>query len=261
VTVAGHDVLEDSLAVRREIGYLPENTPLYSDMRVIEFLRFAGRARRIPPARLRDAIDRVVQQVEIERMLKKNVGHLSKGYRQRLGLAQALLHDPPILILDEPTSGLDPHQIIEIRELLRELGKVKVIVFSSHILQEISAVCNRIIIVNDGRIVADGKPGELQKKATGRSVYLVGIEGPASGVRQKLAAASGVESVEVLSEHALAGRYRVRARDNVELGPVIFRAAKENDWVLSLLQPEWRSLEEAYLQLTAAGPQRVAKAS
>ncbi|MBI4606985.1 MAG: ATP-binding cassette domain-containing protein, partial [Planctomycetes bacterium] len=140
VSVNGRDVLEDSLGVRRSVGYLPESTAFYADMRVGDYLRFVAKARQVDPARIREAVDRVVGMVQIERMLKKNVGHLSKGYRQRVGLAQALIHDPPILVLDEPTSGLDPHQIIEIRELLREIGKTKVIVFSSHILQEISAM-------------------------------------------------------------------------------------------------------------------------
>lgn len=134
-TVATYDVLEDSLAVRRAIGYLPENTPLYLDMRVQDYLVFVARVRQIPVGERRACIDKVVVQTGIESMLKKAIGHLSKGFRQRVGLAQALIHDPDILILDEPTSGLDPHQIIEIRQLIRELGRDKLVLFSSHILQ------------------------------------------------------------------------------------------------------------------------------
>jgi ABC-2 type transport system ATP-binding protein len=260
VTVDGHDVLEDSLGVRQAIGYLPENTPIYPEMRVLDFLRFVGRTRRLPAPQLREAIDRVVQQVDIERMLKKNVGYLSKGYRQRVGLAQALLHDPQILILDEPTSGLDPHQIIEIRELLRQLGRTKSIVFSSHILQEISAVCTRIIVINDGRLVADGKPEELQKRATGREVFRATIQGPPSSVRERLGAAGEIDSVEILSERPSGGEFRIRARDGADLGLAVYRIVKDNGWALSALVPEWRTLEEVYLQLTARGREKTGKA-
>jgi ABC-2 type transport system ATP-binding protein len=218
VTVAGHDVLEDSLEVRRLVGYLPENTPLYFDMRVIDYLKFVGKARQIPPARLRESIDRIVQMVQIEQMLKKNVGHLSRGYRQRVALAQALIHDPPILVLDEPTSGLDPHQIVAIRELLRELGRTKVILFSSHILQEISAICSRIIIINNGRLVADGTPQELERKATGQQSFLVGIHGPEDHVKAKLQSLGGVSTVDVLMRRDGFAEYRVAAMAGGDLG-------------------------------------------
>jgi ABC-2 type transport system ATP-binding protein len=253
VSVAGHDVLEDSFAVRQNVGYLPESSAVYADMRVLDYLNFIGRARQIPAARLKESIDRVVQQVEIERMLKKNVGHLSKGYKQRVGLAQAMIHDPPILILDEPTSGLDPHQIIEIRELLRRLGKHKVILFSSHILQEISAICSRIIIIKDGTLVADGKPQELQARATGQQVFRVSIAGPEDAVKSQLESIPGVESIEVISHQGEFHDMRVRARENCEIGPAVYNAAREADWNLSVLQPELRSLEEVYLKLTATG--------
>ena len=251
VAVAGHDVLEDSFAVRQNVGYLPESSAVYSDMRVLDYLKFVGKARQIPGSRLKESIDRVVQQVEIERMLKKNVGHLSKGYRQRVGLAQAMIHDPPILILDEPTSGLDPHQIIEIRELLRRLGKNKVILFSSHILQEISAVCSRIIIIKDGTVVADGKPQELQARGTGQQVLRVSIAGPEDAVKSQLESIAGVESIEVISHQGKFHDLRIRAREDCEIGPAVYNVVKAADWNLSVLQPELRSLEEVYLKLTA----------
>jgi ABC-2 type transport system ATP-binding protein len=260
VTVNGHDVLEDSLAVRQSIGYLPESTPLYADMRVIDYLKFAGTARQLGPSQLRAAIDRVVGLVEIERMLKKNVGHLSKGYRQRVGLAQALIHDPPILILDEPTSGLDPHQIIEIRELLRELGRKKVVLFSSHILQEISAICTRIIIIKDGKLVADGTPESLQTRATGQVVFKTRIRGPEADVKSRLAGLAGVANVEVLRHQGDISEYRVRAAEHAELGPAIHQLAVGGGWPLHSLEPESRSLEEVYLQLTSSKPS-VARAS
>lgn len=254
VRVNGCDVLEDSLGVRRSLGYLPESTPLYYDMRVIDYLKFAGKARQIGSTALKSAIDRVVSQVKIERMLKKNVGHLSKGYKQRVGLAQALIHDPSILILDEPTSGLDPHQIIEIRELLRELGKSKLIVFSSHILQEISAICTRIVIIKDGKLVADGRPDELQAKASGQQVFRARILGPEGVVRQRLGETQGVESVEVIRSQGELGDYRVRGRADSDLGASVHRCVIDGGWSLSVLEPETRSLEDVYLKLTASRP-------
>ena len=258
VRVNGCDVLEDSLGVRRSIGYLPENTPLYHDMRVIDYLKFAGKARQIAAGALKSAIDRVVSQVKIERMLKKNVGHLSKGYRQRVGLAQALIHDPPILILDEPTSGLDPHQIIEIRELLRELGKTKLVLFSSHILQEISAICTRIVIIKDGKLVADGRPDELQAKASGQQIFRARIQGPEGAVRERLGTVAGIESVEVIRTTDHDSDYRVRGRVDCDLGTSVHRAVSDGGWSLSVLEPESRSLEEVYLKLTASRPAKSA---
>lgn len=250
VTVAGHDVLEDSLEVRRNVGYLPENSPLYAEMRVVDYLKFVGTARQIPPKQLKDAIERVVEMVQIKPMLKKNVGHLSKGYRQRVALAQALIHDPPILILDEPTSGLDPHQIIEIRELLRQLGKIKVVLFSSHILQEISAICSRIIIIKDGRLVADGTPEALEAQATGQQALRVRLEAPDQEAIHTLQALDGVRRVDALGFDGKVGEYRVAAKGASQVGSAIFHAAAQRGWTLSILEPESRSLEEVYLRLT-----------
>ena len=250
VSVDGHDVLEESLEVRRRIGYLPENTPLYPDMRVEDYLEFISRIRQIPPTQKHARLDHVIQTTGIERMLKKNIGHLSKGYRQRVGLAQAMIHDPPILIMDEPTAGLDPHQIIEMRELIKELGKTKTILFSSHILQEISAICSRIIIIKEGRIIADGTPKGLQERAAGGSVYRVSIQGPAEAVQLKLSAVSGVQSAKLVEQAGGFGQYLVHVSDGKDLGPEIFRTAKESGWTLSRLDEVSRTLEDVYLQLT-----------
>lgn len=254
VRVNGCDVLEDSLGVRQSIGYLPESTPLYYDMRVMDYLRFAAKARQIPTARISAAIDRVVAQVKIERMLKKNVGHLSKGYKQRVGLAQAMIHDPPILILDEPTSGLDPHQIIEIRELLRTLGKTKLVLFSSHILQEISAICTRIVIIKDGRLVADGTPEHLQTKTSGQQVVRARISGPESAVQERLRGIGGIDSIEVIRTVGDSNDFRVRGKLDSELGRAVHRVVSEAGWSLSILEPETRTLEDVYLQLTQTRP-------
>jgi ABC-2 type transport system ATP-binding protein len=258
VSVAGLDALENPLEVRRQIGYLPESTPLYPDMQVIEYLRFIAKARQLPASRHRSAIDRVVGLVGIERMLKKNIGHLSKGYKQRVGLAQALIHDPPIIIMDEPTSGLDPHQIIEIRELIRELGRTKVIVLSSHILQEISAICTRILIIKDGRIVANGTPAELQSQVLERQVLSARIQGPEEAVRERLQGTKGIERVEIAGHADGFHEFRVYGSKGEELGVAVFRLAAECGWALSSLSAEHKSLEDVYLQLTETRADRKA---
>ena len=166
-TVAGHDVFEESVEVRKQIGYLPESAPLYSDMGVIEYLNFMTQVRHIPKSQRKERTRAVIDICGLEGVIQKDIGELSKGYRQRVGLAQSLIHDPPILILDEPTSGLDPSQIIEIRNLIKNIGQEKLVLFSTHILPEVSATCSRILIINNGKIVANGTPEELSSQAEG----------------------------------------------------------------------------------------------
>ena len=249
--VDGLDVLENSIEVRRRIGYLPETTPIYPDMQVGEYLRFVAKARQIGSDRVSEAIDRVVDLVGIERMMRKNIAYLSKGYKQRVGLAQALIHDPSIIILDEPTSGLDPHQIIEIRELVRELGKTKLIVLSSHILQEISAICTRILIIKEGRIVANGTPEQLQGLVGDAQVFEARLQGEEGKVLGKLRGIDGVNGVEVVGQGDGFAVYRVVARRGPDLGGLIYRLARDNRWELTSLSPQQSSLEGVYLQLTA----------
>ena len=250
VTVAGHDVREDSLEVRRNIGYLPENTPLYLDMRVIEYLEFVARGRQLTSSQRRDAIERVVEQTGIRRMLKKAIGHLSKGYRQRVGLAQALIHDPEILILDEPTSGLDPHQIIEIRQLIRDLGREKLVLFSSHILQEISAICTRLLVIKDGELVANGSPEELlEASGSGRS-YHVRIQNAGNDVEGALGGLSGVSGTKIVESTGTSVTFEVSTTNGADLAPDIFDLAKSSGWSLSRLESRGKSLEDLYLELT-----------
>ncbi|HYG73548.1 MAG TPA: ATP-binding cassette domain-containing protein [Planctomycetota bacterium] len=163
-TVAGVSIDDDPVEVRRHIGYLPENAPLYQEMRVKEYLDFVGRLRGMPSVRRKDRIDWAVKSCGLEAKYMSPIGNLSRGYRQRVGLAQAVLHDPDLLILDEPTSGLDPIQLIEIRKLISEIGKTKTVFFSTHIMQEVEAVCNRAFIINRGKLKADGSPSELMAK-------------------------------------------------------------------------------------------------
>ena len=261
VVIDGKEPLDSPHEVRRVIGYLPESTPLYYDMAVGEYLRFIARARQMGHREAREGIERAVERVGLRRMFKKSIGHLSKGYKQRVGIAQALIHDPKILIMDEPTSGLDPHQIIEIRELIRELGREKLVVLSSHILQEISAICTRLLVIKDGTLVADGTPDELKKNVDERPIVRGRIHGPANEVLGALDGLGSVSRVESLAEGPDWGEFRVHGEPDVDLGSEVFRAVSEKGWTLSSLASEERSLEEVYLRLTASGVQPQAAAS
>ena len=244
------EALENPMEVRRAIGYLPETTPLYIDMQVLEYLKFVARARQMTGSEGNAAIERVVEMVGLRRMLRKNIGHLSKGYKQRVGIAQALVHDPGILIMDEPTSGLDPHQIIEIRELIRELGKEKLIILSSHILQEISAIGTRIMIIKDGRIVADDSPQNMQRSLGSQAGFRARIQGPGDDVAKALRGLAGVLSVEASSGSGSDTEYRLLASSETDIGPAVFSLVAASGWSLSSLTPDEHSLEDVYLELT-----------
>jgi ABC-2 type transport system ATP-binding protein len=247
VNVDGVDVAKDPLAVRTRIGYLPETAPLYTDMRVLDYLEFVARARGLTGAKLLKQLDWVYDATSVRDVLYKNVNELSKGYRQRVGLAQALVHDPDVLILDEPTSGLDPRQIIGIRNLIRDLAKTKTIIFSSHILAEINAVTDRIAIIHEGRIVADGKAHELRERArkTNRtSVELSQANGDAQTALRQI---SGVTSVEPAPG---APGWIVSAPLGRDVRREISDLARARGWTLLELHTETPTLEEAFIELT-----------
>jgi len=244
------EALDNPMEVRKAIGYLPESTPLYMDMQVVEYLEFVARVRQMSGAEAKSAIDRVVEMVGLRRMLRKNIGHLSKGYKQRVGIAQALLHDPGILIMDEPTSGLDPHQIIEIRELIRTLGKEKMIILSSHILQEISAIGTRIMIIKDGRIVADDTPQNMQRSLGDKTGFRARVQGPAEEVAAALKGLDGVNSVEITAGGGTDTEFRLLTSAGEDIGSRVFKAVAGKGWELSALSPDEHSLEDVYLELT-----------
>lgn len=250
VVVNGVEALENPMEVRKAIGYLPESTPLYMDMQVIEYLRFVARARQMSGAEAKSAVDRVVELVGLRRMLLKNIGHLSKGYKQRVGIAQALIHDPGILIMDEPTSGLDPHQIIEIRELIRTLGKDKLIILSSHILQEISAIGTRIMIIKDGRIVADDSPQNMQRSLGDQAGFRARVQGPEEEVAASLRGLAGVKSVEAIGGGGSNTEFRLLTDAGVDVGSAVFKTVSDKGWGLSSLTADEHSLEDVYLELT-----------
>lgn len=194
-SVGGHDVVADPTAAKRLVGYLPENNPLYHDMAVVDFLDFAARARGVAPADRRRRIAEAVAAVSLEEMFHKGVGELSKGYRQRVGLAQALVHNPDVLILDEPTSGLDPNQRAEILRLIRRIGREKTVIHSTHVLDEVRHTCDRILVIHRGRIVADGTPDEIVDQHQRERILRVCIDAPAKAVRAALEHLPGVVAV------------------------------------------------------------------
>jgi len=248
VSIAGRDPVREPLACRRAVGYFPEYAPFYPDLRVAEYLRFVARLKRLPRADRRDAVARVLGSCGLEAMAHRRIGTLSKGYRQRVGLAQALLGDPPILILDEPTIGLDPGQVVEIRELIHDLRGTRTVFFSSHILSEVEAVCERVIVIARGRLVGEGTPGDLSARLGRRRRLVLRVDGPSADVAAALAAVPGVDRVDVDG-----GAFVLET--GVDGDPV--RAAGEvlqrRGWVIRELRHETADLEEIFLRLVDGG--------
>ncbi len=258
VRVDGYDVERDSMAVRRRIGYLPENVPLYEEMRVREYLTFRATLKEVSRARRAQYVDEAMQQTKIADVQHRIVRQLSKGYRQRVGLADALVAKPPILVLDEPTVGLDPNQIRETRELIKGLGKSHTILLSTHILPEVEAICGRVVIINRGKIVGQGTPDELRARRSGESRVHVEARGEAGPVAAAVRAVGGVKAVDVVPSAAGASTGIVRLRATVEAGrdvaEDIFRAAVAGNFVLRELRAEGVRLEEIFAQLTTDEP-------
>ncbi len=240
-TVDGYDSVDDSIEVRRRIGYLPENAPVYREMRVDEYLGFVCSARELPRGEHRRRIDETAEQVGLTDVLRRPIGELSKGYRQRVGLAQALVHDPPILVLDEPTTGLDPNQIAGIRALVRDIGKTKTVLLSSHILQEVQAVCGRVLIVSEGRIVGFGTPAELEARAAGGSRVELVVRG-GDGLGRLFAGIDGVTRVdEAAGEGAGTTGWTLLCEAGADPRPAVFASVVVCGGVLLELRREGRS--------------------
>ncbi len=255
VSVAGFDVSLDSLSARERIGYLPEGTPLYRDMTVLEYLNFVANVRGLHQGRERNArIWKVVEQCGLTDRLGFYIGELSKGFKQRVGLAQAILHEPDVLILDEPTSGLDPNQIVGIREVIREIGREKTVIFSTHIMQEVQAVCSRVLIIAEGQIVADGTLDALKHRAQRQMVLNVEIQGDLSEVKNALSRISGIESVLSLPhtdvQKKQSSRFQLIAKPGYDPRTQIFSMAVEKHFILVELAQELPSLEEVFRTLT-----------
>ena len=243
--INGYDCVTDSLAVRRSLGYVPENVAIYPDLTVTQFLRFAARAKGVAAKAETGEVDRVVAACGLEEVRGKMVAALSKGFRQRLGLAQALINQPPVLIMDEPTIGLDPSQIVEIRQLIKNLEGAHTVMLSSHILPEVSQLCHRVIIINRGQIVASDTPENLSRQLGQGSRVLMMVAGPTDQVAAALTAVSGVNRVLSQGE----GNYLVEAGHGVELRPQLARVVVERGWQLLELKSQEFTLEEVFINL------------
>jgi ABC-2 type transport system ATP-binding protein len=242
VHVCGYDVVDSPMDVRRNIGYLPEHNPLYLDMYVHEYLHFIASLHGIKNKGLR--VKEMVGMCGLTVEQNKKIGALSKGYRQRVGLAQAMIHDPQVLILDEPTTGLDPNQILEIRNLIREVGKEKTVIFSTHIMQEVQALCERVIIINKGKIVANGSVGELKNITSSSRTILVEFDKTID--TNLISAIDGVTEIKEIAQ----GKYEIRSREDKDIRSEIFKVASENKLNLLGLKVEENSLESIFQQLT-----------
>ncbi len=235
--------------MNRHIGYLPEHNPLYLDMPVIDYLEYCAALQGVAKSKVPMRIREMVRLCGLDVEKHKKIGELSKGYRQRVGLAQAMIHDPAILILDEPTTGLDPNQIIEIRDLIRQLGKQKTVILSTHILPEVEATCDRILIINHGKIVADGTASTLRKQAQGQQVLKVKIEeGPTNEIYEKLQALEAVAMVDFIDQAS--NRFEIQSVAERQSNKAIFELCVKNNWVLSECIPFETKLEDIFRDLT-----------
>ncbi|MBW1990905.1 MAG: ATP-binding cassette domain-containing protein [Deltaproteobacteria bacterium] len=243
--INGYDCFTESLKTRRSLGYLPETVPLYPDLTVTQFLQFAARAKGVDGRRAKTEIDRAIADCGLKEVRQVLIGSLSKGYRQRVGLAQALLNRPPLLILDEPTIGLDPSQIVEIRQLIKELAGEHTVILSTHILPEVSQLCQRVIIINRGQIVASDTPDNLSRQLGGGSRISLLVKGPPAEILAGLRTLAGVREAAAVGEN----RYLVHTQNGDDLRPQLARLVVERGWELLELKSQEFTLEEVFLNL------------
>jgi len=244
VSVDGFDVTADPIKVRERVGYLPEHNPLYHDMYVKEFLSFIAGIQ-VPSATVASRVKEMIEVTGLGAEQHKKIGALSKGYRQRVGLAQAMIHNPSVLILDEPTTGLDPNQLVDIRQLIKNIGKEKTVILSTHIMQEVEAICDRVIIINKGKIVADDKTSFLQQKSDSETIILVEFDKAVTS--EKLSTITGIKKVLAVNDKT----YKVIGPKGQDLRPLIFNFAVQNNLAVITMQKEENSLESVFRQLTS----------
>ena len=263
VRVAGRDLADQPIEARRQIGYLPENVALYGDMRVEEYLAYRGKLERLSRAELKRRIPEVLDRCLITDVRRQIIGTLSKGYRQRVGLAAAILHEPRVLVLDEPTVGLDPKQIIAIRQLIRELGRDRTLLLSTHILPEVELLCQRVLIIDKGRIVDQGTPESLRERWRGNHRVRVALKEDPAGAGEVLGALPGITAAQ--RDEATPGRWLLDGDGSADPREPIFRLAVERGWVLLELVEEKVSLEDIFVRLTtqdaAEAPERAPEES
>ncbi|MDR2084013.1 MAG: ATP-binding cassette domain-containing protein [Bacteroidales bacterium] len=250
VTVGNYSVTKEPEKVKPLIGYLPESNPLYQDMAIIDYLRYSALLQGVKKSELDNRLIEMISICGLEREKHKNINELSKGYKQRVGLAQALIHDPEVLILDEPTSGLDPNQIIEIRELIKRIGKEKTVILSSHILAEVEATCDRILIINKGKIVADGSPSELRNRAHDAEILTIKIEdGETNEIHRILMELPTVYSVDIIEGRE--NTFEIRSNKDCSSKRDIFYTCVKNNWILTEMVGIETKLEDIFRELTS----------
>jgi len=252
VKVDGFDVADQPLEVRRRIGYLPENPPLYTEMTVNSYLQFVAKLKGLTGARVQEDVNRAMDRVNITDVQDRIIAKLSKGYKQRVGIAQALLGDPPVLILDEPTIGLDPKQIQEVRELIKSLAGTHTVVLSTHILPEVEQTCHRVIIIDHGKIVAVDTPQNLRSQIQGGARVLIEVEGPVADVLTAVKAIPGVATARILTQDATRCSFQVDVDSGKDIRRDLARAVVQAGWGLLELQSENMSLEDIFIKLTTA---------
>ena len=249
ITINGKNLIENAEELKKHIGYLPENNPLYEDSPIIDYLKFIAAIQQIPKSEIEDKVRQIIAKVGLNAEKHKKIRELSKGYKQRVGLAQALIHDPEILILDEPTTGLDPNQIIEIRKLIRELGREKTVILSTHILPEVEAIADRILIINQGKIVANGTAESLRNMSGDTETLYVSIENEDSNtVYTELQNLATVGFVDFTSRTN--NRFEIRSRPGLSAKKDVFKLCCEKQWMLTELTPIEKKLEDIFRQLT-----------
>ncbi|HTP01419.1 MAG TPA: ABC transporter ATP-binding protein [Anaerolineales bacterium] len=252
-TVAGYDIISESLEVRKRVGYVPETVPLYTDMTAFEYLKFMGDLRQLPDSdqRAEDALE----MVGLEDRAQSYIGSLSKGMRQRVGLAQALLHHPEVLILDEPTIGLDPGQVVEVRNIIKEMGKQRTVLLSTHILSEAQQICDRVLIINKGRIIAEDTPQNLQARLVGSERATLRVRGDSDGLSKVVGKVRGVETVHGAPD----GGVEFQFAPGQDVRPEVAKAVVDAGYDLLELRPVGMSLEEIFLELTREDPNAARK--
>ncbi len=250
VRIAGFDVFHEPDEVRRRIGYMPENNPLHTDMRVRDYLKFRARLKGLGFNRSRERVDRVVEQCGLRDVQKRIIGQLSKGYRQRVGLADALVHEPDLIILDEPTIGLDPHQIRSVRALIKDLGKRHTVLISTHILSEVEMTCSRVLILNQGQILAADRVEDLESRFSQDGRVVAELCATADAVRDAFRDLPEVESFDISAAAGDHVRLSLSPRNGTDLRPLVFETARQNGWALRELTRSRHSLEDIFIHLT-----------
>lgn len=251
IKIDGIEVSDDPISIRRKIGYLAETVPLYDDMLVIEYLKFIAGIRSINKDKIKKRIKEVIITCGLSKVIYQPIDELSKGYRQRLGLAQAIIHEPDILILDEPTTGLDPNQIAEIRDLIKKIGQEKTVIFSTHILSEVSATCDRVIIINNGKIVGEGSPNQLTNKAGAEELIYVKIKGPKKEVLKKLNIIENIITVQEKDKETdnIYG-YEIKPKLGIDIREELSGVIMNEGWSILEFTKKSVSLEEVFRELT-----------